>query len=207
MPFPVDPQKFIVFVGVMAVMSAAPGPANLFSVANGAEKGRGAVLPAVVGLNAASLTWFAAAAFGLGALITAFPAVFRVLGWLGALYLAWLGLGALRAARKGGGPTHALIRTGRSPFLDGFMVQITNPKALLFFTAILPPFVDVKRPFLTQLVAFAVTTTVLDVVTMSAYGIGGAMLAARMTEPHLQRGFATSVGILLLSAAVLIATR
>src|ERR1700761_3377286 len=158
MPFPVDPQKYLVFIGVMTVMSAAPGPANLFSVANGAEKGRRAAIEGVVGMNLASLTWFAAAALGLGALVTTFPTVFRVLGYVGAAYVAWLGASALRAAWKGGGgPTHALIRSGRSAFVDGFMVQITNPKALLFFTAILPPFVDVRRPFLPQLLLIAAT--------------------------------------------------
>lgn len=208
MPFPVDPQKYAVFFGVMMVMAATPGPANLFSIANGAEKGRRAVIEGVVGMNLASLTWFAGAALGLGAVIAAFPQLFKLLAWIGAAYVAWLGLKALRAAWRGeGGPTHALIRTGRSPFVDGFTVQITNPKALLFFTAVLPPFLDVKRPFLAQLSVFAATTTGLDVCTMTGYGLGGAMLAARMTEPRFRRGFSIFVGLLLLTAAVLIATR
>lgn len=114
MTFPVDPQKYAVFVSVMMVLAATPGPANLFSVANGMEKGRGAVLEGVVGMNLASLTWFLAAALGLGALIAAFPWVFKGLAYAGAAYVAWLGFGALRAALKGAdGPTHALIRTGR----------------------------------------------------------------------------------------------
>jgi threonine/homoserine/homoserine lactone efflux protein len=208
MTLPVDPQKYAVFVGVMAVLAATPGPANLFSIANGMEKGKRAVLNGVVGMNLASLTWFAAAALGLGALIAAFPAVFKALTYVGAAYVAWLGFKALRAAWQGeGGPTHALIRTGRSPFVDGFMVQITNPKALLFFTAVLPPFVDVKRPFLAQLGTYAATTTALDMCTMTAYGLGGAMLAARMQEPRFKRGFSLFVGVLLMTAAVLIATR
>lgn len=208
MVWPVDPQKYLVFVGVMAVMAAAPGPANLFSVANGAEKGRRAVVEGVVGMNLASLTWFAAAALGLGALIAAFPAVFHLLAWVGAAYVGWLGLKALWAAWKDkGGPTHALIRTGRSPFVDGFMVQITNPKALVFFTAVLPPFIAVKQPFAPQLMVFAATTIGLDICTMSIYGLGGAMLAARMTEPRFRRSFSMFVGVLLVCAAVLIATR
>ena len=208
MAWPVDPQKYLVFIGVMAVMALTPGPANLFSVANGMEKGKRAAIEGVVGMNLATLTWFGAAALGLGALIAAFPAVFKVLAWIGAAYVAWLGLKALIAAWKGaGGPSHALIRTGRSPFVDGFMVQITNPKILLFFTAVLPPFVDVKRPFLPQLVLLAAATIGLDAITMTLYGVGGAMLAARMSEPKFQRGFSLFVGVLLMSAAVLIATR
>jgi threonine/homoserine/homoserine lactone efflux protein len=208
MVWPVDPQKYAVFFGVMTVMAAAPGPANLFSVANGMQKGRRAVVEGVVGMNLATLTWFAAAALGLGALIAAFPAVFKLLAWVGAAYVGWLGLKALWAAYKdAGGPTEALIRTGRSPFGDGFMVQITNPKALVFFTAVLPPFIAVKQPFAPQLLVFAATTIGLDICTMTIYGLGGAMLAARMTEPHFRRGFSIFVGILLVGAAILIATR
>jgi threonine/homoserine/homoserine lactone efflux protein len=208
MILPVDPQKYLVFIGVMAVLASAPGPANLFSIANGAEKGRRAVVDGVVGMNLATVVWFAAAALGLGALIAAFPAVFKLLAWIGAAYVGWLGLKALIAAWRGsGGPTHALIRTGRSPFLDGFMVQIANPKILLFFTAVLPPFLDLKRPFLAQLAVFATTTILLDVCTMTGYGLGGAMLAERMNEPRFRRGFSLFVGVLLVSAAVLIATR
>ncbi len=208
MVWPVDPQKYAVFFGVMTVMAAAPGPANLFSVANGMQKGWRAVVEGVVGMNLASLAWFAAAALGLGALIAAFPAVFKLLAWVGAAYVGWLGLKSLWAAYKDrGGPAHALIRPGRSPFVDGFMVQITNPKALVFFTAVLPPFIAVKQPFAPQLLMFAATTIGLDICTMSLYGLGGAALAARMTEPHFRRGFSIFVGVLLVGAAILIATR
>lgn len=208
MTFPVDPQKYAVFVSVMMVLAATPGPANLFSVANGMEKGRGAVLEGVVGMNLASLTWFLAAALGLGALIAAFPWVFKGLAYAGAAYVAWLGFGALRAALKGAdGPTHALIRTGRRPFLDGFMVQITNPKALLFFTAVLPPFLDVERPVAPQLALFALAVIGMDMMSMSAYALSGAALSQRMQQPRFRRGFGLFVGVLLLTAAVLIVLR
>ena len=208
MILPVDPQRYVVFFGVMVVMALTPGPANLFSIANGAAKGPRGVIEGVVGMNLASLVWFAAAALGLGALIAAFPAVFKVLAWVGAAYVAWLGAKALWSARKMDAESHIhFAKAARHPFIDGFMVQITNPKALIFFTAVLPPFLDVKRPFLVQLAVFAATTTGLDVCTMTGYGLGGAMLAARMDEPRFRRGFSVFVGVLLLCAAALIATR
>jgi threonine/homoserine/homoserine lactone efflux protein len=96
---------------------------------------------------------------------------------------------------------------GRSALVDGFMVQIANPKAVLFFTAVLPPFMDVTRPAAPQLVLFALATIGMDVLTMSAYGLGGAALARRMSEPRFRKGFALLTGILLLAAAVLIVSR
>lgn len=205
---PVDPHLYLAFLGVMAVMAVTPGPANIFAVATGMEKGKAAALTAVLGMNAATLVWFGAAALGLGALVKTFPQAFRVIAVLGALYVAWLGIKALRGAFKTEAqPEHIAVRRGRSALVDGFMVQIANPKAILFFTAVLPPFIDVSRPAAAQLALFAVGTIGLDVIGMSAYGLGGAALARQMTAPRFRRGFGMVVGCLLLLAAVLIVSR
>lgn len=206
---PVDPHLYAAFLGVMAVMAVTPGPANVFSIANGVQRGPMGALAGVAGMNAATLVWFAAAALGLGALIVAFPAVFRLVSVAGALYVAGLGLKALHGAfRADGAETgHAPIRLGRGAFVDGFMVQIANPKIVLFFSAVLPPFLDVNRPAAPQLALFALATIGMDVLSMSAYGLGGAALARRMTEPRFRRGFAVFTGLLLLAAAALIVSR
>ena len=205
---PVDPHLYATFLGVMAVMAVTPGPANLFAVATGVEKGKRQALLGVVGMNAATLVWFAGAALGLGALVTAFPEAFRIIAIGGALYVAWLGLKALKGAfATDAEPADATIRKGRGAIVDGFAVQIANPKALLFFTAVLPPFLDVNRPIVPQLALFALATIGMDVLSMSAYGLGGAALARRMTDPRFRRGFGVMVGVLLLTAAVLIVMR
>lgn len=205
---PVDPHLYLTFLGVMAVMAATPGPANLFSVANGVQRGPAGALAGVAGMNAATLVWFGAAALGLGALVVAFPGAFRLISIGGALYVAWLGINALRGAFRTAADPHApTLRLGRSALVDGFMVQIANPKAVLFFTAVLPPFLDVNRPAAPQLALFAVATIGMDVLTMSAYGLGGAALARRMSEPRFRRAFAFVTGLLLLAAAVLIVSR
>jgi threonine/homoserine/homoserine lactone efflux protein len=159
-------------------------------------------------MNSATLVWFSAAALGLGALIIAFPQVFRILAYAGAAYVAWLGIKALHGAlTRAAGSGHGAYRMGRSAYLDGFAVQIANPKALLFFTAILPPFLDVQRPLPAQLALFACATIGMDVVAMTAYGLGGAALAAQMNQASFRRGFSAVVGVLLLTAAVLMAMR
>ena len=170
--------------------------------------GPAGALAGVVGMNAATLIWFGAAALGLGALVTAFPEAFRLISIGGALYVAWLGINALRGAFRTAADPHApTLRLGRSAWLDGFMVQIANPKAVLFFTAVLPPFLDVDRPAAPQLALFALATVGMDVLSMSAYGLGGAALARRLSEPRFRRGFALVTGVLLLAASVLIISR
>jgi threonine/homoserine/homoserine lactone efflux protein len=206
---PVDPERYATFLAVMAVMAVTPGPANLFSVANGMARGKLAALLGVVGMSAATLVWFGAAALGLGTLVTAFPEVFQIIAWAGALYVAWLGAKSLWTAWRpvtntGEAPS---VRLGRGPLLDGFLVQLSNPKAVLFFTAVLPPFMDPARPAAPQLALFAAATVGMDFVTMSAYGLGGAALARVMTRPGVRRGFDAAVGLLLLAAAALIGLR
>lgn len=208
MSLPVDPARYAAFLSVMAVMAITPGPANLFAIATGMQKGKAAALVGVAGMNTGTLTWFAAAALGLGALIVAFPQVFHILTFVGAAYVAWLGVKSIvSGAKNEAGPPVITIRPGRSAFADGFMVQVSNPKAVLFFTAVLPPFLDVTKPLPAQLTMFAVATIAMDVLAMSACGLGGAALSEKMSQPKFRRYFSWFVGALLITAAVLIVSR
>lgn len=207
MDWPVDPHRYLTFLGVMALLAMTPGPANLFAVATGVRDGHAAALKGVVGMNAATLVWFAAASLGLGALVAAFPDQFRWIAIAGGLYVAWLGIQAIRGAGHAPGDPGKARLTRRGPLVDGFMVQIANPKAVLFFTAVLPPFLDPNRPLVPQLALFAAATIGMDVMTMSAYGLFGAALARRMTEPRFARAFGWISGLLLLIAAAMIVFR
>jgi threonine/homoserine/homoserine lactone efflux protein len=209
MNWPVDPTKYAAFLGAMAILAATPGPSNLFAIANGMSRGRKAVLLGVAGMNTATLIWYVAAALGLGALALAFPQAVKALIVLGALYLVWL---AFKSVKSGFDKTsaaigHADIRPARSAYWDGFMVQITNPKILLFFGAVLPPFLDFQRPLAAQFVMFAAATVGLDVIATTSYGFGGAALARRMSDPDFRKGFSVAVGVVLIAAALLIVSR
>ena len=208
MILPVDPARFAAYLAVMSAMCFFPGPANLFSVATGLTRGRAAMLAGVAGMNLANLTWYVLAALGLGALTRTVPGVFHLLRIGGAAYLLWLAHEAWKGRHApiegpADGPAPAPRR--RSAFRDGFVVQITNPKALLFFTAVLPPFLDMQRPLVPQLVIFGPPSIIVDCVSMTAYGIGGASLAARMQDATFKRRFAIVTALLLVSAAALVA--
>ena len=208
MILPVDPARYIAFLGAMAILAATPGPSNLFAVANGMSRGKKAVLLGVAGMNTATLIWYVAAALGLGALALAFPQAVKLLIVIGALYLVWLAYKALKSGfATDGGLGHAAIHSDRSAYWDSFLVQIANPKILLFFGAVLPPFLDFKKPLLPQFLLFAAATVLLDVIATTAYGFGGAALSRRMAEPKFRRGFGIAVAAVLLAAAGLIVSR
>ena len=134
MSLPVDPARYSAFLVTMFVMAITPGPANLFAIATGMQKGKAAALLGVAGMNTATLAWFAAAALGLATLIIAFPKAFHLLAWAGAAYLVWLGIKSIASSLKPADQAgaHRTFRMGRSAFRDGFAVQIANPKILLF---------------------------------------------------------------------------
>ena len=208
MTFPVDTHLFALFLGVMVVMAITPGPANVFAIATGIQRGPRAALEGVAGMNAATLVWFGAAALGLAALVRAYPQAFRLLAIVGGVYVAWLGLKSLWAGLSSDGKSLSVeARMGASAFRDGFAVQIANPKAILFFTAVLPPFLDPARPAGAQLAAFAAVTIGMDVLAMSGYALAGASLARGFERESFRRGFAIVVGLLLLTAAALILMR
>jgi threonine/homoserine/homoserine lactone efflux protein len=208
MTLPVDPPRYLAFLGAMAILAATPGPSNLFAIANGMSRGRRAVLLGVAGMNTATLIWYLAAALGLGALALAFPQAVKALIVVGALYLVWLAVKSVRSGfSSDGGLGHATVHATRSAYWDSFLVQITNPKILLFFGAVLPPFLDFKKPLAAQFVLFAAATVILDVTATTAYGLGGAALSRKMAEARFRQGFSLATAVVLLAAAGLIVSR
>jgi threonine/homoserine/homoserine lactone efflux protein len=206
--WPVGPEKYLAFLTVMLAISVMPGPAMLFAVAAGMNRGFKGVLLAALGMNLAALVWFVASALGLAIVAATMPWIFRIAGWVGVCYVAWLGIDAIRGAfRSEAAAPRALRAPGLSVFRDGFVVQATNPKALLFFTAVLPPFVEIGRPVWPQMCAFAVALFAIDGFFMIAYGLSGAAFAHKMEEPKFRRGFGIFVGSILLLVAGLMVRR
>ena len=205
---PVDPARYALFASVMALFAVTPGPANLFAIATGMRAGPRAALLGVAGMNLATLVWFGAAALGLGALVTAFPAQFHLIAIAGGLYVAWLGARSLWNAYKGAPPIKAGVAApSAGAFRDGFTVQVSNPKVVVFFTAVLPPFIDPARPIPAQLALLGATMIAMDVASISLYGVAGGALATALSDARASRVFAAFVGVLLLIASALILLR
>ena len=185
-----------------------PGPNSLYVMTIASRYGIAAGYRGAAGIFVGDLILMTLAATGVASVFQANPALFLALKYAGAAYLVWLGLKSLWAGiRNLESHASATVRAGRSAFLDGFMVQIANPKILLFFSGVLPPFLDIKRPLAPQLIMFACATIGMDLISMSSYGLGGAALSTRMNQPGFRRGFAIFVGVLLITAAVLIVSR
>ena len=208
----VDLNKYYAFLVAMFLMALSPGPANMFFVRVGLAKSYRRVLLGVVGVNLATLVWFIAAAFGLQVVMMAAPLLFRLIAIAGGLYLGWLSLKSLISAfdirneklsfsfSNPTDPNSSIWST----FREGFMVQLLNPKITLFFSAVLPPFVDMDRPMPAQMVVFAATTISMDIISMTSYGLGAVTLSHLMGDPKNKQRFDIAVSLVLLGIATVI---
>jgi threonine/homoserine/homoserine lactone efflux protein len=147
------------FIGVSLVVIVTPGPDTALTIRNGLRGGAAAGVATVLGVVLGQMCWASAASLGLAALLEASAQVFRLLELLGAAYLFYLGarilVGALRShshSRDREVVDHRIStpRPLRAPFLEGLLSNLANPKMAIFFSSLLPPFIDTRGALLPQ---------------------------------------------------------
>jgi len=132
------------FAVAAAVLIAIPGPSVLFVISRGVVLGRRAALATVVGNCAGVYVQVAAVAMGIGVVVERSATIYTAVKLVGAAYLAWLGVRTFQQRRSLAAALRGDIepKSGRRILREGFVVGITNPKAAVFFAAILPQFTN-----------------------------------------------------------------
>lgn len=196
----------LAFVGVVALGAMSPGPDFAVVLRRAATGGRRSGMAAAAGVAAGVFVWALAAAAGIAALLSVLPAVLTAIRILGAGYLLYLGCKALRAAGTGAEPPAAVAGTGRAAFRDGLLCNALNPKAAVFFVALLPQFLP-ARPgpvdaLVLSLIAVGITlawfTTVANLV---------AALRRILRRPRVRRTIDALSGAALIGLAARLALR
>jgi len=160
-----------VFLGVIALLTITPG-ADMAMVSRSVFMGgRRDAFATTLGIGAGCLIWALASAAGVAAVLAASETAYDALRLVGAAYLVWLGVQSLSAARRGYHRDPALEpgRAGRSPFRQGLLTNLFNPKIALFYTTFLPQFIGPDDPVLVLSLAMAGVHIVLGIVWLSAY--------------------------------------
>jgi threonine/homoserine/homoserine lactone efflux protein len=159
------------FVSVL-ILTASPGPSALLCMTKAVNSGQSAATYAAMGSLCAITLILSASFMGLGVLIATSELAFNVIKWLGAGYLVYLGIKAFLSD----GETLALSQSLKSEkrnrfshFLNGFIVGASNPKAIVFFTALFPQFINPNGSLLNQYVIFTSTFVVLELSWLMAY--------------------------------------
>ncbi|MEP7139697.1 MAG: LysE family translocator [Caldimonas sp.] len=192
------------FVVAVVVFLLIPGPGNLALITSTTKGGRRGGLAATLGLIAGDqmLMWLAVA--GVAALLAAYPPAFRGVQWLGAGYLAWLGL-RLLLARPGAAPV-LKFRAG-DYFRQTLAITLLNPKAIVFYMAFFPLFVDPARP--AGIATFAAMAATIAALTF-LYGLVITLLTHRLAErmradPRIGRWLGKLAGVFMIGFGVRLA--
>ena len=153
-------STWLLFTSIALVCIISPGPAVLLSVTNSLTHGFTKSVFSSLGNITGILVVSSAAAIGLGAVLQTSTFLFAVLKFSGAMYLIYLGIRQWRSKRN------VFVKSVETPkhpqgksksFIQGFLVAISNPKAVFFFTAFFPQFIDISKPAVIQF--FILTTT------------------------------------------------
>lgn len=169
-------EALIAFVPIAALIIAVPGPSVLFTIGRALAVGRASALRTVIGNGLGLLVQGLVIACGVGALMSTLAWALTALKIGGGLYLVWLGIQALSAAE----PTDDEV-TQRRPGSDlrtGFVLGVSNPKTLVFLTALLPQFVPATADPVPQMLALSAVFAVLAILGDTVWALSAAQARA-----------------------------
>ncbi|MCZ4272176.1 LysE family translocator [Maritalea porphyrae] len=203
-----DPTLYFAFILAVIILVLTPGPSVLLGVSHSLGYGWRRVLFTALGDVCANVIQMALAATGLGLILATSATAFSALKIIGILYLVWLGIKTIRSKTtfQTGAVKHLPRKSNWWHMRQGFVVAITSPKAIAFFAAFFPQFIDPSQPLLPQFILMATSFVILDYSTVVAY----AFIAQRAGSSLAKRGAAHWInkisGTTLLVGAALLAT-
>ncbi|MEL6868843.1 MAG: LysE family translocator [Pseudomonadota bacterium] len=172
------------FVGVTLLFMATPGPSHLLMVSNTLSSGFRKSTATACGDLSANAIQMLAAGLGVSAIVAALPSAMDIVLLAGATYIAWLGFRKLHVQPDVDALSNQRQATTVQLFSQGFMTSMTNPKAIIFFAALFPGFVDPARYALDWSV-LSCTYLAIDGSFLMAYGLLAARLARALSARHL----------------------
>ena len=166
-------QTFLWYLATWSLVALTPGPAVICSMAQSTRYGFRSSLTGISGIQLGNFLFIVCISLGLGTLLATATTAFTVLRVVGVIYLFYLGVRIIhstfrRSLSRVAQPA-MLLSEHRSLFFQGLLIQLTNPKALLFVSALLPQFIDPHRSVPVQLVILVFTTVAVDSVVLSSY--------------------------------------
>ena len=197
-------EQLLFFAPAAFIVAMTPGPSNFLGLSNGARLGLIPAWQALCGRIAAFAIMIAMVAVGLGAVLAASELAFSIIKWVGVAYLLYLGVRLLRSA--GRTEVEEMRGSGWQLARKEFLVAITNPKAVLIFTAFLPQFVERGLDPMTQLFWLGAVYLVAEWLAASVYILAGRLMHMASAGASRTRIMNRVSGGLMLAAAGLLAS-
>lgn len=201
-------DTWIYYTLAILVLTASPGPSSLLCLSKGVSSGFRLALTTALGSLSAITIILTLSFTGLGVVIASSEFVFNIIKWCGAAYLIWLGIQAFRSKQNDFSKSDsALVSTSHvSAYTSGFIVGSSNPKAIIFFTALFPQFIDPTDSLLTQYAIFAGTFVVFELSWLTFYALLGVKTSNWLFEAGRAKLFNRLTGGVFISAGVMLST-
>ena len=193
------------FLLAAILIAVSPGPGAAVAMSCGMRYGYAAALRSIFGLESALLIQLAIVAVGLGALLTASALAFDIVKFCGAAYLVWLGIQKWRSSPQE-------IQENKPPmssnalFIEGLLVNLANPKAIVFIAALTPQFIDPTRPQWPQFLIIGATMCTIDILVMSGYALLATRLRHWLHDPKTLKAQNRFFGGVFVGAGLLLAS-
>ncbi|HHK8661377.1 TPA: LysE family translocator [Vibrio parahaemolyticus] len=201
-------DTWIYYTLAILVLTASPGPSSLLCLSKGVSSGFRLALTTALGSLSAITIILTLSFTGLGVVIASSEFVFNIIKWCGAAYLIWLGIQAFRSKQNDFAKSDsAQVSTSHvSAYTSGFIVGSSNPKAIIFFTALFPQFIDPTASLLIQYAIFAGTFVVFELSWLTFYALLGVKTSNWLFEAGRAKLFNRLTGGVFISAGVMLST-
>jgi threonine/homoserine/homoserine lactone efflux protein len=203
-------ETWLYYSLAVLILTASPGPSVLLCMTKAVTEGFRASMSTALGSLTAIVSIMTLSFSGLGVVIATSEVAFNIIKWSGAVYLIYLGYKALTSKQE----TYQIsdqdripsIATKKSLYITGFIVGASNPKAIVFFTALFPQFINTSEPLLIQYLVFAITFTIMELFWLTIYSYLGARSSNWLLKEGRAKYFNRITGGVFISAGVFLST-
>lgn len=203
-----DVRQILTFSLVAWLSIASPGPAVVLAIKNSLRQGHGAVLYGALG-NIFGLFFLSLAAMlGIGLLLKTHPWLFTALKTVGAFYLFYLGVQQFTSKKMlfGSEYNSSPARSFAGLFRESFLLSISNPKPILFFTALFPQFIKPSSSLLLQFLVLTGIFMLLSLMTLLGYGLASRKMIILLSQPRIAKRVSRVIGLCFIGFGVLLLT-
>ncbi len=201
-----DIHLWLAYVVTAIVFSLAPGSGTVNSISNGLSYGTRKSCAAIVGLQVGLAIHIVLVGAGIGALVAQSATAFTVIKWVGVVYLVWLGIQKWREKGALSAVDNAHDTCAIELMRKAVLINLTNPKSIVFLVALFPQFIDPAGEQLTQLVVLGVTTIVIDSVVMLGYTSLAAQMGKFIRSDRMMGKINKLFGSMFVGCGALLAT-
>ena len=198
-----NPEIWMAYIGTVLVLMITPGPSQLLMLSNSLGNGFRRSLATASGDLTANLLQMVVASLGLASLIVKAQVLFVVIKWAGVAYLIYLGVKLISSGTINT-PVGSARSSLRKLYLQGFVTSTANPKAVIFFAALFPQFINPQQPLFQQFLVMSATYLTIDGLFLICYGTLAENLNDGLLPSVVRRRMNYIAGSLLIGAALLL---